>query len=102
MLVLAFAHKIQCHLGLRMLGVFVGYRSLVCWSAGVGKGRQIAGLILEHKLTGGKRCLWISVSNDLRYDAQRDLKDVNAKNIQVWPEVGLWESVYFLAIASII
>ena len=54
---------------------------------GVGKGRQIAGLILEHKLTGGKRCLWISTSNDLRYDAVRDLGDVGARGIQVWPEV---------------
>lgn len=56
---------------------------------GVGKGRQIAGLILEHKLTGGKRCLWISVSNDLRYDAVRDLGDVNARHIKVWPEVNV-------------
>ena len=56
---------------------------------GVGKGRQIAGLILEHSLTGGKRCLWISTSNDLRYDAVRDLSDVGARQIHVWPEVQL-------------
>ena len=55
--------------------------------AGVGKGRQIAALILEHKRTGGSRCLWVSVSNDLRYDAVRDLTDVGAPEIKVWPEV---------------
>ena len=53
----------------------------------MGKGRQIAGLILEHKLTGGKRTLWVSVSNDLRFDARRDLDDLGAKHIAVWPEV---------------
>jgi len=56
-------------------------------SAGVGKGRQIAGLILEHKRTGGKRTLWVSVSNDLRFDAKRDLSDLGAEGIAVWPEV---------------
>lgn len=56
--------------------------------AGVGKGRQIAALILEQQRTGGKRALWVSVSNDLRYDAARDLKDVGS-DITVWPEVRL-------------
>lgn len=51
--------------------------------AGVGKGRTIAGIIHENYLIGRKRSLWISVSNDLRYDAQRDLKDIGASKIQV-------------------
>jgi len=34
--------------------------------AGVGKGRQAAGLIYEHHRCGGRRVLWISVSNDLK------------------------------------
>ncbi|KAL9982120.1 hypothetical protein ACROYT_G010924 [Oculina patagonica] len=44
--------------------------------AGVGKGRTVAGVIYENYLLGRKRALWLSVSNDLRYDAVRDLKDI--------------------------
>ncbi|TRY94000.1 hypothetical protein DNTS_032821 [Danionella cerebrum] len=51
--------------------------------AGVGKGRTIAGIIYENYLLGRKRALWFSVSNDLKYDAERDLRDIGAKNIQV-------------------
>lgn len=55
--------------------------------AGVGKGRAIAALALEHWRTGGRRVLWVSVSNDLRLDARRDLDDIGATDIAVWPEV---------------
>ncbi|KAL2098158.1 hypothetical protein ACEWY4_007365 [Coilia grayii] len=51
--------------------------------AGVGKGRTVAGIILENCLKGRKRALWFSVSNDLKYDAERDLKDIDAANIPV-------------------
>uniref|UniRef100_A0A8C3A5P5 Protein strawberry notch homolog 1 n=1 Tax=Cyclopterus lumpus TaxID=8103 RepID=A0A8C3A5P5_CYCLU len=51
--------------------------------AGVGKGRTIAGIIYENYLLGRKRSLWFSVSNDLKYDSERDLRDIGAKNIQV-------------------
>ncbi|XP_026076234.1 protein strawberry notch homolog 1-like isoform X2 [Carassius auratus] len=51
--------------------------------AGVGKGRTIAGIIYENYLLGRKRSLWFSVSNDLKYDAERDLRDIGAKNILV-------------------
>ncbi|XP_031731076.1 protein strawberry notch homolog 1 isoform X1 [Anarrhichthys ocellatus] len=51
--------------------------------AGVGKGRTIAGIIFENYLLGRKRSLWFSVSNDLKYDAERDLRDITAKNISV-------------------
>uniref|UniRef100_A0AAY4EL58 Protein strawberry notch homolog 2 n=1 Tax=Denticeps clupeoides TaxID=299321 RepID=A0AAY4EL58_9TELE len=51
--------------------------------AGVGKGRTVAGIILENYLKGRKRALWFSVSNDLKYDAERDLKDIDAPNIPV-------------------
>uniref|UniRef100_A0AAY4EJU5 Protein strawberry notch homolog 2 n=1 Tax=Denticeps clupeoides TaxID=299321 RepID=A0AAY4EJU5_9TELE len=50
--------------------------------AGVGKGRTVAGIILENYLKGRKRALF-SVSNDLKYDAERDLKDIDAPNIPV-------------------
>uniref|UniRef100_A0A8C1NE23 Protein strawberry notch homolog 2 n=1 Tax=Cyprinus carpio TaxID=7962 RepID=A0A8C1NE23_CYPCA len=51
--------------------------------AGVGKGRTVAGIILENFLKGRKRALF-SVSNDLKYDAERDLKDINAPDIPVF------------------
>ncbi|XP_041423402.1 protein strawberry notch homolog 1 isoform X3 [Xenopus laevis] len=51
--------------------------------AGVGKGRTIAGIIFENYLLSRKRSLWFSVSNDLKYDAERDLRDIGAKNISV-------------------
>ncbi|GIZ01189.1 protein strawberry notch homolog 1 [Caerostris extrusa] len=51
--------------------------------AGVGKGRTLAGIIFENYLLGLKRAIWLSVSNDLKYDAERDLKDIGAAKIEV-------------------
>ncbi|TRZ02814.1 hypothetical protein DNTS_026424, partial [Danionella cerebrum] len=51
--------------------------------AGVGKGRTVAGIILENNLKGRKKALWFSVSNDLKYDAERDLQDIGASDIKV-------------------
>ncbi|KMQ97410.1 protein strawberry notch [Lasius niger] len=53
--------------------------------AGVGKGRTIAGIIFENYLKSRKRAIWVSVSNDLKYDAERDLKDIGASKIEVHP-----------------
>ncbi len=53
--------------------------------AGVGKGRTIAGIIYENFLRGRNRAIWVSVSNDLKYDAERDLDDIGAKAIKVHP-----------------
>uniref|UniRef100_A0A3B3SDJ8 Protein strawberry notch homolog 2 n=1 Tax=Paramormyrops kingsleyae TaxID=1676925 RepID=A0A3B3SDJ8_9TELE len=52
--------------------------------AGVGKGRTLAGIILENFLKGRRKALWFSVSNDLKYDAERDLKDIEAPSIPVY------------------
>ncbi|XP_050441174.1 protein strawberry notch [Adelges cooleyi] len=52
--------------------------------AGVGKGRTIAGLIYENFLKGRKKAIWVSVSNDLKFDAERDLEDIGTKNIKVY------------------
>ncbi|CAH1801640.1 unnamed protein product [Owenia fusiformis] len=52
--------------------------------AGVGKGRTIAGIIFENYLQGRRRSLWLSVSNDLKIDAERDLKDIGAGKIDVY------------------
>lgn len=49
----------------------------------MGKGRTIAGIIFENYLKGRKKALWISVSNDLKYDAERDLHDIGASKIEV-------------------
>ncbi|KAL7396847.1 hypothetical protein ABVT39_012559 [Epinephelus coioides] len=51
--------------------------------AGVGKGRTVAGIILENYLKGRKKALWFSISNDLKFDAERDLKDIDAPTIPV-------------------
>lgn len=47
--------------------------------AGVGKGRTIAGIIFENHLHNRKKAVWVSVSNDLKYDAERDFHDIGAK-----------------------
>ena len=45
--------------------------------AGVGKGRQVAGLLLENvKARGLTKHVWISASADLIIDAKRDLEDL--------------------------
>ncbi|XP_063770424.1 protein strawberry notch homolog 2 isoform X2 [Pseudophryne corroboree] len=51
--------------------------------AGVGKGRTVSGIILENFLKDRKKALWFSVSNDLRCDAERDLRDIEASCIPV-------------------
>jgi hypothetical protein len=52
--------------------------------AGVGKGRQIAALIKQHWLEGGRCVLWVSVSPDLKLDARRDLDDMGADHIPIY------------------
>lgn len=52
--------------------------------AGVGKGRTIAGLIFENFVKGRKKAIWVSVSNDLKFDAERDLADIGTTNIKVY------------------
>lgn len=45
-------------------------------SAGIGKGRQMAGIIMDNLRRGRKRHVWVSVSGDLVVDAERDLTDI--------------------------
>ncbi|KAK4471151.1 hypothetical protein MN116_005546 [Schistosoma mekongi] len=51
--------------------------------AGVGKGRTIAGILYENYLQRRKKAIWLSVSNDLKVDAERDLRDVGLGKIKV-------------------
>jgi len=54
----------------RRAGFFIGD------GAGVGKGRQISGIILDNFARGRCKHVWFSISADLRLDAQRDLHDI--------------------------
>ena len=50
---------------------------------GLGKGRQLAGMVLDSWRNGRRRHLWVSVSADLAVDATRDLTDIGATDIVV-------------------
>lgn len=68
----SIVYAAQQHSHLLNDGTRAGF--LVGDGAGVGKGRTIAGIIFENFLKGRKKAIWVSVSNDLKYDAERDLK----------------------------
>ncbi|KAK7504954.1 hypothetical protein BaRGS_00003982 [Batillaria attramentaria] len=44
--------------------------------AGVGKGRQIAGIVLDNIARGRTRHIWFTISGDLIVDSRRDLTDI--------------------------
>nr|XP_025148576.1 protein strawberry notch homolog 2 isoform X8 [Bubalus bubalis] len=77
----AITYACQQHEVLLPSGQRAGF--LIGDGAGVGKGRTVAGVILENYLRGRKKALWFSVSNDLKYDAERDLRDIAAPGIAV-------------------
>ncbi|XP_012789584.2 protein strawberry notch homolog 2 isoform X1 [Sorex araneus] len=77
----AITYACQQHEVLLPSGQRAGF--LIGDGAGVGKGRTVAGVILENYLRGRKKSLWFSVSNDLKYDAERDLRDIEAPGIAV-------------------
>uniref|UniRef100_A0A4W2CE67 Protein strawberry notch homolog 2 n=1 Tax=Bos indicus x Bos taurus TaxID=30522 RepID=A0A4W2CE67_BOBOX len=76
----AITYACQQHEVLLPSGQRAGF--LIGDGAGVGKGRTVAGVILENYLRGRKKALF-SVSNDLKYDAERDLRDIAAPGIAV-------------------
>lgn len=45
-------------------------------AAGVGKGRQIAGIILDNYARGRTKHIWFTISSDLIVDSRRDLTDI--------------------------
>ncbi|XP_004688987.1 PREDICTED: protein strawberry notch homolog 2 isoform X2 [Condylura cristata] len=77
----AITYACQQHEVLLTSGQRAGF--LIGDGAGVGKGRTVAGIIFENYLRGRKKSLWFSVSNDLKYDAERDLRDIEAPDISV-------------------
>ena len=50
---------------------------------GMGKGRQLAAMILDATRRGRARHVWVSVSSDLVLDAKRDLRDVGGAHLPV-------------------
>ncbi len=52
---------------------------------GTGKGRQVAGIILDNWLKGRRRAVWISKSDKLIEDAQRDWSALGMERLLVTP-----------------
>ena len=73
----AIAHAIQAHSQFLPSGERVGF--FIGDGTGVGKGREIAGTILHYWNSGKRRIIWVSYSTDLKEDAERDFKDLNAE-----------------------
>lgn len=53
---------------------------------GAGKGRQVAGIILDNWLKGRRRAIWISKNDKLLEDAQRDWKALGREKLQIIPQ----------------
>jgi len=52
-------------------------------STGTGKGRQIAGMILDNIARGRRKHMWVSTSNDLKEETIRDFADIGASGVLV-------------------
>ena len=52
---------------------------------GAGKGRQVAGILLDNWLKGRRRALWVSKSDKLLEDAQRDWSALGQERLLVTP-----------------
>ncbi|MHB8884658.1 MAG: strawberry notch-like NTP hydrolase domain-containing protein [Methylovirgula sp.] len=76
---------------------------------GAGKGRQSAGIILDNWLKGRRRAVWISKSDKLLEDAQRDWSALGMERLLVTPlsrfpqgkPIRLAEGVLFLTYATL-
>ncbi len=76
---------------------------------GCGKGRQVAAIILDHRLRGRKRALWLSQSDKLLEDARRDWTALGGLESDVIPlgnfrqgmEIPLDEGILFATYATL-
>jgi hypothetical protein len=76
---------------------------------GAGKGRQSAGIILDNWLQGRRRAVWISKSDKLLEDAQRDWSALGMERLLVTPlsrfpqgkPISLQEGILFLTYATL-
>src|SRR5271170_5148652 len=53
---------------------------------GAGKGRQVAGILLDNWLKGRRRAIWVSKSDKLIEDAQRDWSAMGQERLLVTPQ----------------
>ena len=76
---------------------------------GAGKGRQSAGIILDNWLQGRRKAVWISKSDKLIEDAQRDWSALGMERLLVTPlsrfpqgkPIGLTEGILFATYATL-
>ena len=76
---------------------------------GVGKGRQVAGVILDNWLQGRKRAIWLSKTESLLEDAKRDWTALGGRAsdihlLKTWKPsegIGLEQGIIFLTYASL-
>ena len=76
---------------------------------GAGKGRQVAGVVLDNWLKGRRKALWISKSDKLLEDAQRDWAALGQEKLQIVPQsrfkqgapVKLAEGILFTTYATL-
>ncbi|WP_425287466.1 strawberry notch-like NTP hydrolase domain-containing protein [Pelagibacterium halotolerans] len=76
---------------------------------GAGKGRQVAGVVLDNWMKGRRRALWISKSETLIEDAQRDWSALGMERLLVTPlsrfpkgkPITLNEGILFLTYATL-
>lgn len=84
-------------------GFFVGD------GTGVGKGRQIAGALLDNWLQGRRRLVWVSKNDTLLEDAQRDWMALGGRKEQIVPlsrfaqgsKIGLDEAILFVTYGTL-
>jgi hypothetical protein len=76
---------------------------------GAGKGRQVAGIILDNWMQGRRRALWVSKSDTLIEDARRDWRGLGREPLQIVPlsrfapgkPIGLGEGILFTTFATL-
>ena len=76
---------------------------------GAGKGRQVAAIVLDNRLRGRKRALWLSQSDKLVEDARRDWTALGGRDDDVIPlgkfrqgaEIPLSEGILFATYATL-
>jgi len=76
---------------------------------GCGKGRQVAGVIVDNWLRGRKRAVWVSKSDKLIEDAKRDWMAVGGRDSDIVPlskyrqgsDIRLAEGILFITYATL-
>jgi hypothetical protein len=77
----AVTYACQHHEEILPDGSRAGY--LIGDGAGVGKGRTLAGTILENYHLNRKKAIWVTSSSSLKFDVDRDLREIRASHISV-------------------